>query len=269
MSTDADAIAGPLIAALESAWTEIRRRHPEVPAAVLITGSGSDTRRRTLALGHFAAGRWQTAAHQRDAIDEIFIGGEGLKRGAGPVLATLLHEAAHALARVRAIQDTSRQGRYHNKRFKALAEELGLHIERHPSIGWSTTTLPDATAERYAPTIAVLERTITIFRRHEHRSEPQDPSRPSAPACVCVCGRRIRVAPSVLALGAITCGACGEPFTPEATSDSDEQAPDALTRTRQTAIRSPSGSRTLDSRPSAAAASTAKPLSERCATLDQ
>ena len=32
------------------------------------------------------------------------------------MLATLLHEAAHALARVREIQDTSRQGRYHNQR---------------------------------------------------------------------------------------------------------------------------------------------------------
>ncbi|MFD1534873.1 hypothetical protein [Pseudonocardia aurantiaca] len=37
------------------------------------------------------------------------------------------HEkAAHALAHVRGIKDTSRQGRWHNARFKALAEE-GRH----------------------------------------------------------------------------------------------------------------------------------------------
>ena len=32
------------------------------------------------------------------------------------VLDTLLHEAAHALAAARGIKDTSRQGRYHNKK---------------------------------------------------------------------------------------------------------------------------------------------------------
>jgi len=31
----------------------------------------------------------------------------------------------------------------------------------------------------------------------------------------CVCGRRIRVAPTVLAAGPITCGICGTDFVPE------------------------------------------------------
>ncbi len=35
-------------------------------------------------------------------------------RGAADVLGTLLHETAHALAHVRDIKDTSRQGRWHN-----------------------------------------------------------------------------------------------------------------------------------------------------------
>ena len=58
------------------------------------------------------------------------ISGEGLRRTAHDVLGTLLHEAAHALAHARGIKDTSRQGRYHNKHFKTLAEELGL--DRRP-----------------------------------------------------------------------------------------------------------------------------------------
>jgi hypothetical protein len=37
------------------------------------------------------------------------------------VLGTLLHEAAHALADQRAIKDNSRQGRYHNARYRQLA----------------------------------------------------------------------------------------------------------------------------------------------------
>lgn len=210
-----EGVSAPLIAALERAWGEIRERHPEVPAAVLITGSGSQGQRRRheLRLGHFAASRWETRTAGGE-LPEIFIGGEGLQRGAGPVLATLLHEAAHALADVRAIKDTSRQGRYHNCHFKALGEELGLQIDQAPGIGWSATTLPQSTATRYADTIAALAQAITVIRRHEGRPEPR--AQASPPACVCACPRRIRVAPGVLAAGTIVCGVCDQPFTPDA-----------------------------------------------------
>jgi hypothetical protein len=50
-------IAGPLISALEQAWAAIRARHADVPPAVLITGSGSDSARNMLVLGHFAERR--------------------------------------------------------------------------------------------------------------------------------------------------------------------------------------------------------------------
>ena len=67
------------------------------------------------------------------------------------VLGTLLHEAAHGLAQARGIQDTSRQGRYHNRRYATLARELGLEVTSVQPIGWSATTVPDPTA---APTPA-------------------------------------------------------------------------------------------------------------------
>ena len=118
---------------------------------MLITGAGSLGPRRGVRLGHFTAERWQ--AKQPGALAEIFVGGEGLVRGARRVLATLLHEAAHGLAHKRGIKDTSRQGRYHNQRFKTIAEELGLEVEHHPSLGWSLTTLAASTARRYAPAI--------------------------------------------------------------------------------------------------------------------
>ena len=69
------------------------------------------------------------------------ISGEGLRRTPRDVLGTLLHEAAHALADARGIKDTSRQGRYHNTKFKMLAEELGLTVDHDPTIGWSVTTI--------------------------------------------------------------------------------------------------------------------------------
>ena len=57
-----------------------------------------------------------------------------------------LHEAAHTLATQRGIKDTSAAGnRYHNKRFAALAAELGLRSPDTPDkiTGWSSCTLTD------------------------------------------------------------------------------------------------------------------------------
>jgi hypothetical protein len=38
------------------------------------------------------------------------------------------------------IKDTSRNGRYHNKRFKAEAENRDLHVDYDAKIGWSITS---------------------------------------------------------------------------------------------------------------------------------
>jgi hypothetical protein len=69
----------------------------------------------------------------------VLVSGEGLQRGPVAVLGTLLHEAAHGLACARCIQDTSRQGRYHNRRYATLARELGLDVAHMQPIGWSAT----------------------------------------------------------------------------------------------------------------------------------
>jgi len=206
-----------LVAALEAAWAEVMQRHAELPPVAIIVGQGSGHRGGGLVLGHFAAERWQPTGSDGVYVHELMIGGEGLRRGAPEVFATLLHEAAHALARVRAIQDTSRQGRYHNKRFKQLAEELGLVIERDPRIGSSLTTLPAATAESYAAAIDALGRAIALHRR----SEPVGAggtNRGNLLAATCQCDppRRIRVAPSTLAGGPIVCTVCDDAFKPVA-----------------------------------------------------
>jgi hypothetical protein len=198
--------ASLLVAALEHAWATIRARHPEVPEAVLVVASGGAGRR--LKWGHFAAGRWKQAGNHHP---EILVGGEGLVRGAPEVLATLLHEAGHGLADARHIPDTSRAGRYHNRRYAALAQELGLEVARVEAIGWSATTLPEATAAAYTEVLAELEDRLVLWRRHEVAG--QATSR-NLLVCVCGCPRRIRVAPSTLAQAPILCAACALPFTP-------------------------------------------------------
>jgi hypothetical protein len=200
-----------LIAALEHAWHAIAKRHGDLPPAALILGQGSGRRDGGLVLGHFAAERWQIAgASDTTYVHEVLIGGEGLQRGARDVLGTLIHEAAHAIATVRAIADTSRQGRYHNAKYKAIAEELGLTVERHPLIGWSLTTLPHATATAYASTITELEHAITLHRRSE--PGPSATGGSNLIAAACACPRRIRVAPGTLAQGAIICAVCAGEF---------------------------------------------------------
>ncbi len=208
-----------LVRALEAGWSAIRREHSGVPAAVIITGAGSGHGERGLRLGHFAASRWRLAeGSEEEMLGEVFIGGEGLQRGGAAVLGTLLHEAAHAHAARQQVKDTSRQGRYHNRRFKALAEQLGLEVEHHPQLGWSLTTLPSCTARRYGEQVLAVERALFGYRESEHQQRQQRQQRRPAGRirCVCGCGRSIHVPRGELHRGEIVCGACGSPFTPHA-----------------------------------------------------
>ncbi|MBA2309356.1 MAG: hypothetical protein H0W01_08705 [Pseudonocardiales bacterium] len=157
-------------------------------------------------------------------LPEVFIGGEGLVRGPADVLATLLHEAAHALAHVRGIKDTSRQGRWHNAKFKALAEELGIEVTKDPRIGWSPTAIPTSTRERYAEVIDELGRALRLYRSVEIGAGGRA-KKPTPPPCVCGCGRKIRLSPTVLAAGPITCGVCGSDFAPDVPEQDDEDEP--------------------------------------------
>jgi hypothetical protein len=223
--------SSPLVRALELTWETIRVRHLELPAVVVVLAAGSvGVAPGTLKLGHYAAMRWN---HGDDQLPEVFVGGEGLRRGPVDVLGTLLHEAAHVLADARRIKDTSRQGRYHNRRYAALAQELLLDVAVVGDIGWSDTRPAEEAREVYADVLAELGAALTLWRRAEGEAfaggDPGTGSgggaepgaggrgRPTANnprACVCACPRRIRVAPSVLAQGPIRCLVCATDFTP-------------------------------------------------------
>ncbi len=196
-----------VLAVLEEIWQAIRRYHPEIPPVVIIIASGTEGKQARW--GH--PGRWYV---DNQARAEIMISGEGLRRDAPSVLGTLLHEAAHALAAARGIKDTSRQGRYHNKHYKALAEELGITTGFDGLIGWSITTVPDYTAARYAGQLAALKEAMTLWRRDEIQI-PRQRRNTNLIAAICPCGRSIRAAASTLAEAPITCTACGGAFQPK------------------------------------------------------
>ncbi|MEJ7773161.1 MAG: hypothetical protein WKF51_14770 [Geodermatophilaceae bacterium] len=206
-------LGSPMVQVLESAWQEIRGRHAEVPDAVIVIGAGSAGRQAGVKLGHFASLRWQ----QGDmTLPEVFVAGEGLQRGPVAVLGTLLHEAAHSLAEVRGVVDTSRGGRYHNRRFAALGRELGLDITVDGGLGWSATSVPQSTAVAYGDLVDQLGQTLTTHRRPEFLGLRGGRTNSNNPlACSCRCPRRIRVAPEVLAAGPIVCSVCAGAFVQE------------------------------------------------------
>ncbi|MGH3449561.1 MAG: hypothetical protein ACRDQW_02320 [Haloechinothrix sp.] len=212
-----DSITLPLVEALENTWRAIQKRHPDVPDVMLTLGAGSIGDRGTLRLGHFAAARWQIGKAER--LPELFVGGEGLNRPAPAILGTLLHEAAHGVAHVRGIQDTSRQGRFHNRRFKALAEELGITVEQTGNIGWSETNVPDHTAGAYQTEIDQLTAALKAYRHREpgaaggHGTGRGRTSNNNGVSAACNCGRRIRTPRSTYEAGSIVCGLCGTDFT--------------------------------------------------------
>lgn len=216
--------ASPLVATLELAWDSIRNHHPEIAQAVIVVASG--TSGGPARWGHFAASRWRRTVDGAD-LAEILVAGEGLERPPVEVLGTLLHEAAHALAHARGVKDCSRQGRYHNRRYRQLAEELGLAVAEVPSIGWSGTAVPAATAERYAAELEQLSAAMVLSRRAEGRQSQgiesggeegseaghATPAAPAKGSASCPCGRRIRASAATLADGWIGCGLCGGEFT--------------------------------------------------------
>ncbi len=200
-----------LLRAFERAWQAIAAEHPDLPPVLMVSGAGSDGRANgQITLGHFAAERWQPTKQKTPPLPELFVAGEGLVREPPDVFATLLHEAAHALANARSIRDTSRDGRYHNRQFANIATELGLDVTRHPIRGFSETTLTATATRRYHHAITALGTALTVRRSLEPTTRVK--ASRNALACECACGRRIRVAPSILEQAPIRCDACHQPF---------------------------------------------------------
>ena len=90
------------------------------------------------AYGHITVSKaWHKS--NGDQRHELNLDAGTLDRPIEDVTATLLHEMVHLYHLQTGVQDCSRGGTYHNKRFKATAEACDLRIEYDPRIGWSIT----------------------------------------------------------------------------------------------------------------------------------
>ncbi len=242
---DTDVIDGPaeasvLVAACEHAWHAIQHHHPEVPDVVIILGTGV-ANGRLVKLGHWSTGRWTADGHTRG---EVLLAGEGLRQPPADVFEVLLHEAAHGLNAARKIKDASRGGRYHNHRFKTAAKELGLTVATMPPYGYADTALTYVADARYSAEIAVLGDAMRIARNHTNRGRARDNQTGAAQTgttktgtgglAMCGCGRRMRMAPTVLAQGPVTCGLCHQTFTTDPPSPTHPAAATLDTPTQTT-----------------------------------
>jgi len=238
-----------IITALERAWAAIRARHPEVPDVVIVTGAGSHqkgTPEGYRLRGHHWPERWVTDPAER-RMPELFMAGELLAAGGRAVLEVMLHEGSHALAVVRGIKDTSAEGnRYHNKRFVALATEMGLRGPDRPEkvIGWSDCHITDETAASYADVINAIDSARLPFLLDESLGagggeggqgggedgeDGQDEGKPQkrggrrvAVECACQPPRKLHMTPKQIEDGPVICGVCGTPF--EAPDDDQAEA---------------------------------------------
>lgn len=97
------------------------------------------------AYGHVSVSKvwWNNEKASR----ELNLSADYLDRPIENLTATMIHEACHLYALQNGIKDTSNNGVYHNKRFKAIAEQCGLHIERHKKYGWTLTSPTEETID--------------------------------------------------------------------------------------------------------------------------
>lgn len=116
---------------------------------------------------------------------EINMVAEYLDLGYDAVMTTLIHEMIHLYHLQNGIKDTSRNGTYHNKNFKAKAEEVGFEIKYDNKIGWSWCILTEPlkkkinsydinktvfSVSRYAPDVHLQK----IRRKMQEEGIPED-----------------------------------------------------------------------------------------------
>lgn len=252
MATDSPTDAHRAMLALlhDTVVEAARRRQDELPGLVetlqdeVVLTIGGTSRP---AYGWFEEGAWRYGDRH---VHELFLNADRRAphrsvSAAEGVLVTLLHEACHVWAQAKGVRDTSRDGRYHNRRFAEIALMIGLVVEKDKVIGHRTPGLSAWGQVDYADLVGDLDRGLVLAREpvldvpDDGGAEPDDESddpvgsvgMPGSIAlsakyvfatCQCQDGRRrpvtIRVAKGSWRPGVICCSVCQAPFTESLTT---------------------------------------------------
>lgn len=152
-----------------------------------------------------------------DETFEMNIAAESMNGIIEEIIDTLIHEMIHLYCRIHDIQETSRGGTYHNKKFKKLAEEKGLKVVDAGNYGWNTSGKDNEALTEYALehnwSELMIRRQITGFRipiagsgTAQSGAPTQGTKAPSSTRkykCPC-CGNSVRATKAVN----IICGDC-------------------------------------------------------------
>ena len=104
----------------------------ELPPVIITVQSKPGT------MGH--SSRAKVWRRKEDELFELNVAAEVLSYPIEETIDTIIHEACHIYCRINGISEVSRGGAYHNKRFKAVAEDHGLScIYTGSKFGWNTT----------------------------------------------------------------------------------------------------------------------------------
>ena len=191
-----------LTKALEQAHELIKQETGAPRVTILVT---RDLKGRK---GHFT--HYQPWHANGEALHEIAFNLEHFTN-AKELLSTLIHEVAHSLNYANGIQDTS-ANQYHNAKFKAQAEALGLKTIEIKGKGHAATELTEFGAKRWSKALAILEKALELTAlSNEGASKPKGRNTNLIKA-VCDCDQIIRTSASVIKAG-VTCNLCEGDFT--------------------------------------------------------
>lgn len=189
--------------ALEEAHAIIAKE-TGAPRATIVTGRSSTVH------GHFTP--WTPWASGEETFHEIFI--TIAKREAREMLGTLLHETAHSIDNKEGIKGTSGDG-YHNQKFKARAEGLGLTITQAPRIGFSVTEVSDECAKRWAEPLRLIEEALRLTADNDGGTAKPKGRNKNLPVAKCECGESIRLSLKTLEKCKPVCQECDSEFKVE------------------------------------------------------
>ena len=194
---------------IESAWANLQRIDPRIPDVVVVI---LPAEARPSKKGHFGPCRWRSdsaaGAHELAVSPSLFADPTSL-------LATLVHEAAHAVLTNIGDRNGGCAGKghyYHRKEFRDVCKALGLDcFFRNTRYGWTSTGWPEAGVDpRYRVILEFLRKKIPagggLHVPTAVQPQPLPPSGRIRLACSCKNARSIYVGRAVSAAGAITCG---------------------------------------------------------------
>lgn len=141
-----------------------------------------------------------------DGYYEINLCVEHLARPFEKIAETLLHEMVHLYNLQEGVQDTSRGGTYHNKKYKEAAEKHGLNVDKDAKYGWTKTTLND---EAQAFVDSLQDKKFELYRKSIPKLPCASKAKSSTRKYVCpMCGCIIRATKEVH----VICGDCNVEF---------------------------------------------------------